>query len=99
MTALAETLRRELTSRPGVRVHDQGRRRCGIVTFTVDGAPAQDVQIALARHKVNTSVSLVEYARLDLESRGLPDLVRASVHCYNDEHELGRLLDALPGPR
>ncbi len=99
MTALAETLRRELTSRPGVRVHDQGRRRCGIVTFTVDGAPAQDVQIALARHKVNTSVSLVEYARLHLESRGLPDLVRASVHCYNDEHELGRLLDALPGPR
>ena len=46
---------------------------------------------------VNISVSLVEYARLDLPARGLPDLVRASVHYYNDDDDLGRLLEALPG--
>ena len=42
------------------------------------------------------SVSLVEYARLDLSHRGLPDLVRASVHYYNTEEELARLIEALP---
>ena len=83
----------------GVSVHDQGRRRCGIVTFTIDGVPAQEVQQRLARHRVNVSVSLVEYARLDLPDRGLPDLVRASVHYYNTEDELQRLIDALPPPR
>ena len=42
------------------------------------------------------SVSLVDYARLDLPDRGLPDLVRASVHYYNTDDELDRLISALP---
>lgn len=98
VTELAEQLRERLVGVPGVRVHDQGRRRCGIVTFTVDGVPAQTVQEALARHGVNVSVSLVDYARLDLSARGLPDLVRASVHYYNTGEELDALISALPTP-
>jgi cysteine desulfurase / selenocysteine lyase len=96
VSALAEDLRRRLGAVPGVQVHDQGQRRCGIVTFTVDGVPAQEVQARLSGSGVNTSVSLVDYARLDLPERGLPDLVRASVHYYNDEQELDRLVAALP---
>jgi cysteine desulfurase / selenocysteine lyase len=88
-----------LTQVTGVRVHDQGRRRCGIVTFTVDGVPAAKVQQQLSDRRVNVSVSLVDYARLDLPSRGLPDLVRASVHYYNIDHELDQLIDALPTAR
>ena len=99
VTTLADHLRELLTEVNGVSVHDQGRRRCGIVTFTIDGVPSQEVQQRLARHRVNVSVSLVEYARLDLPDRGLPDLVRASVHYYNTEDELRRLIDALPPPR
>ncbi len=99
VTTLAAALRSRLTDLPGVRVHDQGQRRCGIVTFTVDGVAAEDVQRALSRRRVNTSVSLVEYARLDLSARGLPDLVRASVHYYNNDDDLGRLIDALPQPQ
>jgi len=68
-----------------VHVHDQGQRRCGIATFTVDWIPAADVQRRLSGRRVNTSVSLVEHARLDLPHRGLPDLVRASVHYYNTD--------------
>ena len=37
VTTLADRLRELLGELKGVRVHDQGRRRCGIVTFTVDG--------------------------------------------------------------
>jgi cysteine desulfurase / selenocysteine lyase len=44
-------------------------------------------------------VSLVSHAQLDLAHRGLPDLVRASVHYYNTDAELDRLIAALPGPR
>ena len=96
VTGLADRLREALTSLPGVHVHDQGQRRCGIVTFSIDGVAADRVQQQLATHRVNVSVSLVDYARLDLPHRGLPDLVRASVHYYNTDDELDRLISSLP---
>jgi selenocysteine lyase/cysteine desulfurase len=96
VTELAEHLRTLLSNLDGVQVHDQGDRRCGIVTFTVDGVPAQQVQRQLSARSVNVSVSLVAYARLDLPARGLPDLVRASVHYYNTHDELNRLVESLP---
>ena len=99
VTTLADRLRELLSERQGVRVHDQGRRRCGIVTFTVDGVPSPEVAQRLAHQGVNVSVSLVEYARWDLPDRALPDLVRASVHYYNTDDELDRLVQALPPPR
>ncbi|MBC7592575.1 MAG: aminotransferase class V-fold PLP-dependent enzyme [Kineosporiaceae bacterium] len=98
VTALAELLREKLRSVEGVQVHDQGQRRCGIVTFSVAGVPAQNVHQRLSENGVNTSVSPIDYARFDLPRRGLPDLVRASVHYYNNEQEIDRLVSALPGP-
>ena len=95
VTGLAVRLRERLTDVERVRVHDQGQRRCGIVTFAVDGVPAQKVQRQLSARGVNVSVSLVDYARLDLPTRGLPDLVRASVHYYNTDDELDQLANAL----
>ena len=99
VTGLADSLRQQLSSRDGVHVHDQGVRRCGIVTFTIDGVPAEDVERRLHENGVNVSVSLVEYARLDLQHRALPDLVRASVHYYNTDDELEQLVSGLPPPR
>ncbi|MGH3791025.1 MAG: aminotransferase class V-fold PLP-dependent enzyme [Pseudonocardiaceae bacterium] len=96
VTTLAENLRERLRAIDGVHVHDQGQRRCGIVTFTVDGVPAQDVRRRLAESGVNTSVSTASSARLDLPRRGLRELVRASVHYYNTDDELDRLVTALP---
>lgn len=99
VTALAERLRIKLRQVDGVTVHDQGQRQCGIVTFTLAGVASQDVQRRLAEQGVNVSVSLLEYARLDLSHRKLPDLVRASVHYYNTDDELDRMIHALPQPR
>jgi selenocysteine lyase/cysteine desulfurase len=95
VTALAEGLRERLRALNGVHLHDQGQRRCGIVTFTVDGVPAQDVRRRLAARGVNTSVSSAGSARWDLPRRGLSELVRASVHYYNTDDELDRLVNAL----
>jgi cysteine desulfurase / selenocysteine lyase len=95
VTALADGLRERLGEVPGVRVRDEGVRRCGIVTFTVDGVPATEVSARLRAARINTSVSPMEYARFDLAARGLPDVVRASVHYYNTEDELDRLCAVL----
>jgi cysteine desulfurase / selenocysteine lyase len=99
VSGLAGRLRDRLAEQPGVTVHDQGRRRCGIVTFTVEGVPSREVGATLRAAGVNTSVSRADHAQLDLPERGLTDLVRASVHYYNVDAELERLIDNLPAPR
>ena len=54
---LADSLRDRLDELNGVTVRDVGRTRCGIVTFTVDGAGAEEVKGALARERINVTVS------------------------------------------
>ena len=93
--ALAERLRAGLASIDGVVVRDKGVERCAIVTFTVDGMPSADVTSALRQRRINTSVSTSDFARFDLEPRGLTDMIRASVHYYNTDDEVDRTLDEL----
>jgi selenocysteine lyase/cysteine desulfurase len=90
VVALGEALRHRLAGVEGVTVHDQGTHRCGIVTFTVDGVAAADVTAHLRAHRVNTSVSPAESARVDLGGRDLDALVRASVHYLTVGAELDR---------
>jgi len=85
---LAERLRSRLTSLGFVDVHDLGKQRCGIVTFQVQGMDSAVVKRRLGEDRVNVSVSLDNYSRLDLAERGLRNLVRASVHYYNTEEEV-----------
>ena len=92
---LAEDLRRQLSTITGVTVRDEGVEHCGIVSFTVAGSDADEVQRLLAKVHINVSVSRVTSTRLDMEARGLPDLVRASVHYYNTEEEIDRFCSVL----
>ena len=92
---LAGRLRTMLADLPGITVHDRGQDRCGIVTFSSDQQDATAVAAALRGLSINVSVSPVSYAVMDLGARGLPDLVRASVHYYNSDQELERLCAAL----
>ena len=92
---LAERLRERLRGLGFVTVHDLGAVRCGIVTFAVEGSPAEEVRRALAARGINVTVSLAENARLDMEDRGLDSLVRASVHYYNTEEEVETLCEVL----
>ena len=93
--SLAELLRGALAEIPGVTVRDIGAERCGIVTFTVDGLSADELQQALAARAMNVTTSTVDSTRFDMEARHLEELVRASVHYYNDETEVTRFCDAV----
>jgi cysteine desulfurase/selenocysteine lyase len=93
--ALAARLREGLGGIEGADVHDLGLRKCGIVSLTVDGLTATEVKDALAERAINVSVNPVHYTLFDMEARGLPDLVRASVHYYNSEDEVDALVDAV----
>ena len=92
---LASTLRTALADVPGVTVHDQGRTRCGITTFTAASMASGDIQSALRERDINVSVSPPASTRLDADTRDLPPLVRASVHYYNTEAEIDRFVDTL----
>jgi cysteine desulfurase / selenocysteine lyase len=95
VSSLAERLREALEALPGVAVRDQGAMRCGIVSFTVDGADLTALHDALRAQKINVSVSPSEYTLIDMQARGLLSVVRASVHYYNTEEEIARFCDAL----
>ncbi|HEY4388790.1 MAG TPA: aminotransferase class V-fold PLP-dependent enzyme [Ktedonobacteraceae bacterium] len=87
---LAYQLRTQLSPIPGVIVHDRGAIQCGIVTFTVDGVEPEVIRQHLAAQHINVSVSERSSTLLDLESRGLTTMIRASVHYYNSEEEVDR---------
>jgi selenocysteine lyase/cysteine desulfurase len=92
---LATTLRSTLADVPGVTVHDVGRTRCGITTFSAEQVNASSIQTALHDRNINVSVSPPTSTRLDAEARNLPDLVRASVHYYNTEDEIERFTSSI----
>jgi len=92
---LAQQLRSQLLALGFVTIHDLGVERCGIVTFNIEGIPADEVQRKLLEMGINVSVSLEESGRLDLAERKIPQLVRASVHYYNSEEEIERFCEAV----
>ena len=94
---LGDHLRAGIGAIEGIAIHDLGVRRCGIVSFSVDGWPADDVKLMLRDSRINVSVSSPGHAPFDLPDRAPAGLVRASVHYYNTHDEIDRLIHALRG--
>jgi selenocysteine lyase/cysteine desulfurase len=92
---LADRLREQLATVPGLTLRDLGRDRCGIVTFTVDGVDPYELAAHLRAHAINISVSTIDFARYDFGARGLDAVARASVHYYNTDTELDRFTTEL----
>jgi selenocysteine lyase/cysteine desulfurase len=93
--SLGDALRERLGALRGVTLRDQGRRRCGIVTFTVDGEDPFALAARMREAGINISVSTIDFARYDLGARGLDAVARASVHYFNTLDELDRFVAAL----
>jgi cysteine desulfurase / selenocysteine lyase len=79
----------------GAAVHDGNARRCGIVTFTVPDTEPQRIVDTAREAGININISSAGWARIDMDERGLTQVVRASPHAYNTEDEIDRLVDVV----
>lgn len=95
VSGLASALRAGLSEFSRVKVLDIGVVKCGIVSFTVEGVSLQAVRQRLSEQRINVSVSIPEYTLLDMQSRSIDALIRASVHYYNTEEEIHRFCRTL----
>lgn len=93
--SLGAQLRSELSRLNGVQLQDKGKRKGGIVTFSIDGETPAQVKARLSQDGINVSVSSASSARIDLPLRGLDSVVRASLHAFNTEAEIERFVKAL----
>jgi cysteine desulfurase/selenocysteine lyase len=92
---LGAALRAALGEVPGVTVHDRGERRCGIVTFSHERLAATKLKELLAAERINVSITGTAQYRFDAEPAGPRARVRASVHYFNTQAEIARLVEVL----
>ena len=92
---LSSSLRQKMSVIDGIKLRDIGSLQGGIVTFTLEGIDATAIKELVGSQAINVSVSNPSSTLLDATRRNLPPVVRASVHYYNDEVEVVRLVDAV----
>jgi selenocysteine lyase/cysteine desulfurase len=95
LIGVAGQLRDGLAGIPAVTVQDPPTSPSAIVTFTVDGLPARQVNERLAARNVRTVSVPASHAQWDLGARGVDAVVRASPHVYNDDSDTMALVGAV----
>ncbi len=98
IASLASELRERLSG-AGYEVLDGAAARSGIVTFRSPSESPEATQTWLSTRGINTNVALTQSARLDMDHRGIPAAVRASVHYFNTSEEITALIDVLQSRR
>jgi cysteine desulfurase/selenocysteine lyase len=93
----AQTLRQKLAGIERLQLHDLGRRQSGLVSFNIPGMPASEVRARLMSLGVEVGVNGVAFTPLDMQARGLTEIVRASPHLYTTDEDIDRLLAAVNG--
>jgi selenocysteine lyase/cysteine desulfurase len=88
-------LARQRLAELGADVHDLGQTQGAIVTFTVPWAAPGRVAQLLRDQGINVWTCTANSARLDMEARGLDQVVRVSPHYYNTEAEIEFLAGTL----
>lgn len=88
-------LREGLAAIPGVTVLDPAGSESAIVTFSIEGIEPAQVVPRLAEANVRLVAVPATHGQWDLGDRGIPSVVRASPHVYNDDADLERLLAAV----
>ena len=92
---LSTLLRAALADVSGVTLHDIGRDKGGIVSFSCAGVSPEAVKLRLREQGINCSTSAITSTRLDMSRRHLEFINRASVHYYNTEDEVTRFCAAV----
>jgi selenocysteine lyase/cysteine desulfurase len=94
VTERAEQLRSMLAD-AGFDVYDEGVVRSGIVTTATPAVPSQQLQEALAARHIAATYTEAGSSRWDVERRGLPNLLRLSVHYTTTPDELSAVVEVL----
>jgi selenocysteine lyase/cysteine desulfurase len=92
---LADLTRQRLADLPGVRVLDQGRDLCGIVTAYCPGWNTKALMAWMSQHGINVRVSPEFVAQIDFPKKGVEWALRISPHYYNTEEEIERAVAVL----
>jgi selenocysteine lyase/cysteine desulfurase/glycine/D-amino acid oxidase-like deaminating enzyme len=104
LDGLGRHLRERLAEVPGVTVTDPPAAGGGIVTFARDGEAPGDTQRGLQVRGLHVVSVPASHGQWDLGHRGLPSVVRASLHVYNGTDDVDALVEAMidgapTGPR
>ncbi len=92
---LAATARTKLSDLPNITVHDIGKNKGGMVTFSHSAISADQIKAILSNASINVSTSTTGSTRYDMEKRSLSSIVRASFHYYNTDEELEKFLTVI----
>ena len=95
ITNLADGLRQQMLEISGVTVQDIGKKKSGIISFTVHGKDPNWVMRDLEANGINISVSGAGSTLLDMRQRGISKMNRIGLHYYNTEVELERFVKCL----
>jgi cysteine desulfurase/selenocysteine lyase len=90
--AVAEHTRTSLADVNGITIRDRGVNRSGIVTFTHESVPAEELVPLIKAQGINVSLSTADYARVDFDAHGISSQVRVSPHAYNTFEEIDALV-------
>jgi selenocysteine lyase/cysteine desulfurase len=94
--ALASLLRERLVNElPNLRILDPPCSASAIVTCVREGEDPRATQETLAGANCHVVVVPAAHGFWDLGTRGLPAVVRASVHVYNGEDDVDAMIEAL----
>ncbi len=95
IATLVKHLRQLLAAQAEFTVHEQSEQLSGIVTLSSKSRSAEQLQQRLGEMGINTSLVRAANTQLDIGSVGKPDRLRASLHYYNTEEEIGRFVECL----
>ncbi len=87
--------REKLHTVSGVSLHDNGAHRSGIVTFTLEGHTPVEIRRFLNQHKINIWACAGPGSLVDFQRRGIDSVARASVHYFNTEEEIEKMVASL----
>jgi cysteine desulfurase / selenocysteine lyase len=88
-------LREKLEDLDHVVLHDLGKVKSGIVTFSIKNKDSLFVKEALKAHQINISLAPQQSTLLDMKARHLDNIPRASVHYFNTEEEIDAMIAVL----
>jgi cysteine desulfurase / selenocysteine lyase len=92
---LSEFARRELASVTGVRLHDLGREKSGLISFALDGVSPSRLKEILAEKAINIGANGAAYTPLDMHTRKLDEIARLSISYLTTFSELEQTISAI----